>query len=393
MNPISSAHNVRLILAILLSVKSSFKTQASYAHGGAVPVVSLRQEDNSWTTKKFAHKFKSLTEGELNKISSRNNEALLKSFVETIMIPRVPGSDGHHRVNAFIIKTMRDLGWVVETDVFKDKTPFGEKEFSNIIATLPLKSATSTAASSSGSASILPPRRLAIACHYDSKYYKDIKFLAATDSAVPCAMMLHLAATMNEFLHRHRNRNNDVTLEFLFLDGEEAFVNWSDDDSIYGSRHLAKLWENTPFPSATSSSNRLDSLDVFMLLDLIGEAGPRFHNFFASTSRHFERLMRIEKKMSKAGLLVDGGVWGDCREANGCNRYFSSSVQVNSFIEDDHVPFMQRNVPILHMIPYPFPQGWHNEGDNGQNLHYPTIYNLSKIFAAFVAEYLSLPLK
>ena len=206
-------------------------------------------------------------------------------------------------------------------------------------------------------------------------------------------MMLHLAATMNEFLHRHRNRNNDITLEFLFLDGEEAFVNWSDDDSIYGARHLAKLWENTPFPSPSSSSNRLDSLDVFMLLDLIGEAAPQFHNFFSSTSRHFERLMRIEKKMSRAGLLVDGGVWGECRQRNGCNRYFSSSVTVSSFIEDDHVPFMQRNVPILHMIPYPFPKGWHNDGDNGHNLHYPTIYNLSKIFAAFVAEYLSLPLK
>ena len=204
--------------------------------------------------------------------------------------------------------------------------------------------------------------------------------------------MLHLASSMHEYLHRPRNRHNDVTLEFLFLDGEEAFVQWTDEDSIYGSRHLAQLWESTNFPAATSSSNRLDSLDFFMLLDLIGEPGPQFHNFFASTSRHFERLMRIEKKMTKAGLMVDGGVYGECRERNGCNRYFPSSVVVNSFIEDDHVPFMRRNVPILHMIPYPFPKGWHNEGDNGQNLHYPTINNLSKIFAAFIAEYLSLPL-
>ena len=184
MIPLSSARNVRFILAILLSVKSSFKTHASSAHGGAVPVVALRQEDNSWTTKKFNHKFKSLTESELSKVASRSNEALLKSFVDTIMIPRVPGSDGHHRVNNFIIKTMRDLGWIVETDVFKDKTPYGVKEFSNIIATLPLKGAASN--SGSASATFLPPRRLALACHYDSKYYKDMpEFVAATDSAVP----------------------------------------------------------------------------------------------------------------------------------------------------------------------------------------------------------------
>jgi len=212
-------------------------------------------------------------------------------------------------------------------------------------------------------------------------------------------MMLHMAATLNEYLHRSRPRNNDVTLEFIFFDGEEAFKEWTPTDSIYGSRHLAQLWQNTPFPppsptstAVTSSTNRLDSLDFLMLLDLIGEAGPRFHNFFPSTSRHFERLVRIEKKMSKAGLLA-GESSSSCRDAKGCNRYFSSPVLVNSFIEDDHIPFLRRNVPILHMIPYPFPVGWHNRGDNGDNLHYPTIFNLTKIFAAFVAEYLSLPLK
>ena len=32
----------------------------------------------------------------------------------------------------------------------------------------------------------------------------------------------------------------------LFLDGEEAFVEWSKNDSIYGSRHLAQLFANKP---------------------------------------------------------------------------------------------------------------------------------------------------
>ncbi|KAI8788113.1 glutaminyl-peptide cyclotransferase protein, partial [Biomphalaria glabrata] len=38
----------------------------------------------------------------------------------------------------------------------------------------------------------------------------------------------------------------DFTLQLLFFDGEEAFIRWSDDDSLYGSRHLAELWERTP---------------------------------------------------------------------------------------------------------------------------------------------------
>ncbi|NXS11688.1 QPCTL protein, partial [Neodrepanis coruscans] len=31
-----------------------------------------------------------------------------------------------------------------------------------------------------------------------------------------------------------------VTLQLLFLDGEEAFGDWSDTDSLYGARHLAQ---------------------------------------------------------------------------------------------------------------------------------------------------------
>ena len=43
-------------------------------------------------------------------------------------------------------------------------------------------------------------------------------------------------------------QNSDVSLQFIFFDGEEAFVNWSAQDSIYGARHLAKKWSSTPFP-------------------------------------------------------------------------------------------------------------------------------------------------
>lgn len=59
-------------------------------------------------------------------------------------------------------------------------------------------------------------------------------------------------------------------------------------------------------------------------------------------------------------------------------------------IQDDHLPFEAQDVPILHLITYPFPKNWHKMGDNEQNIHYPTIENLNKIFRVFVAEYLKL---
>lgn len=45
---------------------------------------------------------------------------------------------------------------------------------------------------------------------------------------------------------------NGVSLQFLFLDGEEAFKEWTDEDSIYGARHLADKWYSTPHPHDSS---------------------------------------------------------------------------------------------------------------------------------------------
>jgi len=48
------------------------------------------------------------------------------------------------------------------------------------------------------------------------------------------------------------------------------------------------------------------------------------------------------------------------------------------------------DVPILHMISYPFPSVWHTAADNEAALSYPTINNINKILRVFVVEYLHL---
>lgn len=41
----------------------------------------------------------------------------------------------------------------------------------------------------------------------------------------------------------------DLTLQFVFFDGEEALMTWSQYDSLYGSKHLAAKWADTPDPN------------------------------------------------------------------------------------------------------------------------------------------------
>jgi len=47
-------------------------------------------------------------------------------------------------------------------------------------------------------------------------------------------------------------------------------------------------------------------------------------------------------------------------------------------------------VPILHLIPVPFPSVWHTEDDNRKAVNMATVENLNKILRLFVVEYLHL---
>ena len=111
---------------------------------------------------------------------------------------------------------MEELDWWVQDDAFMANTPHGAKPFTNLIATLNVKAC----------------KRLVISCHYDSKYSRNGRFVGATDSAVPCAMMIAMAKSLDLYLKKQRqNKPNDVTLQFMFFDGEEAFEQWTNEDS------------------------------------------------------------------------------------------------------------------------------------------------------------------
>ena len=181
---------------------------------------------------------------------------------------------------------MRSSGWSVDLHEFRDKTPFGVKTFTNVIATLNPDA----------------PRRMVIACHYDSKIDPP-GFLAATDSAVPCAMMMNLAKTMKQELRRQKSNNQELTLQFLFLDGEEAFKRWTSTDSIYGARALAADWEKKSYSSGGVRGNHLDRIDMFVLLDLLGARDMSLVKLESTTGDWFDNLVRIEQSLNQRRII------------------------------------------------------------------------------------------
>jgi glutaminyl-peptide cyclotransferase len=61
------------------------------------------------------------------------------------------------------------------------------------------------------------------------------------------------------------------------------------------------------------------------------------------------------------------------------HKYFRNQ-RYDYYIEDDHVPFHQRGVPILHLIPPNFPSFWHTQNDNFESLHWESIQDIHYIF-------------
>lgn len=319
------------------------------------------------------------------------------------------GTEGNAKVKKFIIDEMLSFGWKVDTDKFTNKTPiFGDVEFENIIAT-PNPNA---------------DRYLTLACHYDSKYMKNFEFVGAIDSAVPCAIMLNLAKKLNKYYKPLTHA--DLSLQFIFFDGEEAFQEWSATDSIYGARHLAAKWEEEGFLEKIVSGFRFDfffsldviniycvrfhSKDLFVLLDLLGASNPTFYSYIKSGDKWFNHMVDTETRLNAIGGLMHNE--HSSAISKGPMAYFQP-YSFRAGIEDDHVPFMKRNVrirntlnidqitcltyslpilqvSILHLIPYPFPECWHEQTDNYDVIEFDTVANLCKILGIFTLEYLQL---
>ncbi|KAL2096681.1 hypothetical protein ACEWY4_008829 [Coilia grayii] len=325
------------------------------------------------TKDKLNHKPSKLSLAQVRKLAAQVQiSRLWDRYLKPFLIERLPGTPGSQAVRQHIKSQLASLltGWTVEEDSFKSPTPKGLVTFTNVLAVLDPSA----------------PRRLLLACHYDSKFLpvdpKQPKrvFLGASDSAVPCSMILELVTVLDVQLNALKQQRAAVTLELVFFDGEEAFEEWTDTDSIYGSRHLAERMARTPYPSPSSQTNQLQAVDLFVLLDLLGGPDPLIVNHFDNTAHWFDRLIAAEKRLHRQGLLLSHPSE---------QSYFRKDVYLGP-VQDDHIPFLHRGVPVLHVIPTPFPPFWHKLDDDEERMHRPTVENLTKIMAIFLAEYLGL---
>lgn len=271
---------------------------------------------------------------------------------------------------------MKKNNYHVELDEFTGSTPIGNVKFANIIA----------------SSNPRACRQLVLACHYDSKMMEG--FLGAVDSAVPCAMLLRISETFNKSFRAtsgggvgddeddNSPAKDSLGLKFIFFDGEEAFVQWSSTDSLYGSRHLAAKWSKQQAPADCKlgpNKSELSRIELFVLLDLIGSSDTSFVMYNTRLRHHYESLQKYEKAhLTRAG-------YGSALVRR--ESAFKGRIMPFDFVEDDHVPFKQRNVPILLLLAHPFPKVWHTTDDNYDAIDFPKTIRILNVLEEFVSNY------
>jgi len=139
--------------------------------------------------------------------------------------------------------------------------------------------------------------------------------------------------------------------------------------------------ENEEEEFIEAEKNAIELIDAFILLDLIGfKEPPLILNYFSQTSKLYGRAQRIEKRLKQKNML------NNLED----ELYFGTTAVLPRQMEDDHIPFLQRGVPIFHIMPYQFPTVWHTSSDNAQAISYPISDDFVRIFTVFVAEYLDL---
>lgn len=208
---------------------------------------------------------------------------------------RKPGSPGHAKAEQYIKSHL--AGDNVEVDSFTAPTPVGNFPIHNIIAKFPGKK----------------DGIIVVAGHYETNYPLPNDFVGANDGGSTTGLLLELA---NQF----RGKPNDgYSIWLLWTDGEEAFVKWSDKDSLYGTKHLAAKWKQ----DGTAAK-----IKAFILLDMIGDTD-------LDVQRDNNSTPWLSNLVYQAATTLG---------------YQSHFFEQTTAIEDDHIPFAKIGVPVVDII-------------------------------------------
>jgi Zn-dependent M28 family amino/carboxypeptidase len=245
--------------------------------------------------------------------------------------PRPSGTPANARTRQYILGQLEAMGIAATEQPFEGATPVGPITMVNLMGTIKGKS----------------PERIILASHFDTKLFREFRFVGASDGASSTAALIELGRVLKA------RTDLPFTIELLFLDGEEAVLEWAGTDNTYGSRH---------YVDAARKAGTLKSIKAMILLDMIGD-----------------RALTIRRESNSTRWLTDI-IWAAARRLEQ-----PAFMDEETTVEDDHLPFLKAGVPAVDIIDLDYP-AWHTAQDTIDAISARSIQIVGDVVVAALPE-------
>lgn len=247
--------------------------------------------------------------------------------------PRPPGSEALEQARGYITKELEALGWRVTRQSFTDRTPRGEVTFVNLIVTF--------------AASKTSPTFL-LCSHYDTKIFDNARFVGANDGGSSNGVLIEMARVLAQ------RPELAAQVQLVFFDGEEAYVNFTETDGLYGSRYFAKQ---------LAAEGKAKQFRGGILFDMVGDRSLK-------VTLPPDSPVQMTRDIFAAAEALD------------VRNHFTYS---DTSILDDHAPLNEIGISTINLIDFDYPP-WHTPEDTMDKISAESLDIVGSVAARYLAE-------
>jgi Zn-dependent M28 family amino/carboxypeptidase len=250
--------------------------------------------------------------------------------------PRPPGSEALEEARKYITQELEKIGWTVTRQSFTDDTPRGKMTFVNLLATFGRSDDNKTSPS------------FLLCSHYDTKVFDTARFVGANDGGSSNGLLIEMARVLAT------RPAMAAKVQLVFFDGEEAYVNFTETDGLFGSRYFAKQLQ---------AEGKVKQFRGGILFDMVGD-----------------KALTITLPPDSPPSLTKG-IFA-AAEALNLRKYFTYAPGP---IIDDHTPLNAIGIPVIDLIDFDFPP-WHTPDDTMDKISAESLQIVAAVALRYLAD-------
>jgi Zn-dependent M28 family amino/carboxypeptidase len=277
------------------------------------------------------------------------NKAFSQLIKQVEFGPRICGTTGHEKTKEYLITQLKQYADLVSEQTFN----YTDKHDSTKVY-----HGVNIVASFNTSADV---KRILFCAHWDSRPFADndpdtinhkLPVPAANDGASGVAVLLEMARLFSE-------NKPKVGVDIVFFDLEDI------GDNMESSNSLSPI---NPFGIGSEMfvKNNPDYFPEFgILLDMVGDKQLRI----PKESFSVQRANDIVEKIWSAASVV--GAKAFVNENGGA-------------VDDDHIAFLKKSIPVVDLIHLPFPKTWHTIHDIPENCSSSSLQQIGNVLVEVI---------